>query len=836
MKILRLSIFNIKKSKKEALAVAFLAMISALFLGLVVTNVRRMNVAFSDSFERSKSYNSVVFFPSQKYREDCRNILLNEYGVEDTVKINALLTLGVSIKDKSGDKYGVNMCLVTPTSERKVEDFAMVEAVSEAELASASHPIWLPTYFKLNRGFELSDDFVMGMNGREYPFTIVGFYEAGMMASDSSTIKCVICEEDYRLLEPISDRYTLLYFDYEDFPFLDYANMCDDYTLENISSDMMTDSADIEKLSESQFLQMFLVFVSFFSLITLASAMFLIRHKIGNDIEDQMQQIGVLEALGYRSREISLSYVFEYLLTGGLGAIAGGLITILLTPVFNKVISVMLGRHCVSGADVPLVVVVSLAVILLLIIFATSKAGLVKKYPPVVAFRRGIKTHHFRRNYLPLDRAKGNVNICIALKDFVSELRTSIGVLVCIMIAAVAILFCVSGAFFFRNGYRALVACMGSEVSEVTVLLEDGTDIDRINEEISQMPQVRKTLLSYGSFTIHAKVMGADTAGTIVALEDYKKTENIMLTDGRFPEYDNEVMVSVGWREREGYQVGDSIVLQEDGAKTKYIITGIVSGMLNGGSAIYMNFDGLKRLNPYARPDTINIYLEDGVDKDQFQSQLALCYGESTNGTTESIGLSDDDELSARIAARADEIMAVLKTQYGVTDVEYAVIIGDEIITGNSSKFTIRNISSIIDLAKGQIESVANISRVFTLVAALLVAGIVAVILSIISSATVRRKKKDIGIMKSLGYSSKDLMTQMAVRIMPPAIVGVGLASVLAYYIYKAFWLVTFSLEIEPVAWVLVATDMALIGFCYLVTYISAGRIKKISVTELMTE
>ena len=40
--------------------------------------------------------------------------------------------------------------------------------------------------------------------------------------------------------------------------------------------------------------------------------------------EEQMVQIGVLEALGYTSRELSLSYICEYVLTGGIGAIIGG--------------------------------------------------------------------------------------------------------------------------------------------------------------------------------------------------------------------------------------------------------------------------------------------------------------------------------------------------------------------------------------------------------------------------------------------------------------------------------------------------------------------------------
>ena len=84
---------------------------------------------------------------------------------------------------------------------------------------------------------------------------------------------------------------------------------------------------------------MFISFVGFLSVITLASAMFLVRHKIGNDIEDQMQQIGVLEALGYKSGEISLSYVGEYLLSGGIGALIGGCITYLITPIFSNIIS-----------------------------------------------------------------------------------------------------------------------------------------------------------------------------------------------------------------------------------------------------------------------------------------------------------------------------------------------------------------------------------------------------------------------------------------------------------------------------------------------------------------
>ncbi len=89
-----------------------------------------------------------------------------------------------------------------------------------------------------------------------------------------------------------------------------------------------------------------------------------------------MGSIGVLEALGYRSREISGAYIYEYLLLSLLGILIGGLLMLLM----------------------------------LTFVTALGKAGKIKKYPPVVAFRKGIKTHHFGRNVFPIEKTKSDIN------------------------------------------------------------------------------------------------------------------------------------------------------------------------------------------------------------------------------------------------------------------------------------------------------------------------------------------------------------------------------------------------------------------------------------------
>ena len=119
---------------------------------------------------------------------------------------------------------------------------------------------------------------------------------------------------------------------------------------------------------------------------------------------------------------------------------------------------------------------------------------------------------------------------------------------------------------------------------------------------------------------------------------------------------------------------------------------------------------------------------------------------------------------------------------------------------------------------------------------ALCISGIVGVILSIISASEVRRQRQNLGIMKGLGYSSKDLMTQIALKFMPVIIVSVLVASVAVVFVNNFFWGALFATIANTSIPVIIVVDVFLIVFCYFVTYLSAGRIRKISVNELMTE
>ncbi|WP_366925662.1 ABC transporter permease, partial [uncultured Ruminococcus sp.] len=130
----------------------------------------------------------------------------------------------------------------------------------------------------------------------------------------------------------------------------------------------------------------------------------------------------------------------------------------------------------------------------------------------------------------------------------------------------------------------------------------------------------------------------------ILVFDNYNDAENIKLIDGRFPEHENEIMITVGRKQLDGTDIGDSIVIKGNGTETKFIVTGMTTSLMNMGTMLYMTSEGYQRVCPDARPNIISVYLQDGVTMEQFEEKLNERFGTSakdsmnaggTNGTFE---------------------------------------------------------------------------------------------------------------------------------------------------------------------------------------------------------
>ena len=847
MNILRLSIFNLKKNKKEAVAVAFLTMITSLMLGIFIANVFGMHKIFDNSFRRSGCVNTMVIIDEDKYRDEYAEILEDNYNVSDLKMGRIIFAVPVDTIYKNGEVMSYNLLFVNEKTERKIENFVKKDSLSEAEISKLEHPIWLPIYFEIGQDYKPGDQFIITNNGKKYPMDIAGFYETGLNSTDGYGYKCVISDEDMDLFSLIFNSgygqvATGLYFNSEsDFNYNEYITKCEETSFEKIKSDSYLFDYKMEKKSEENFLNIFMYIIAAISIITLLASVFMIRNKIANDIEDQMQSIGVLEALGYRSHEISLSYVYEYVISAGIGSLIGLALAIASSSFVKSGVRVMLGREVEGEVSFLNMVLSSIAVIAVVVIMALLRARKVKNYPPVIAFRKGIKTHSFRRNPFPLDKTK-NINLRLALKGLIGDIKANIGMALCIITAGILMTFGVLTVDFFKNGTDGLVSLMAYDLHPVYVSLANGVDPAEFREELLKQEGVRKCLMTYGMDDVN--VEGTEEVGNTVVYDDFADAESVEPSEGRCPEHYNEIMISTARSKYMNLGVGDSIVIEKNGMKRSYVITGIISSMMNSYRNVYMTSDGYIWLMGNITPNTLAVYLEDDVDKEAFVEKLQQSYGGASGAITDdggteekaSGGTSEADDFEARIQAIADEKMDTLLTQYGVTDVDYTIRIGDKIISGNSKKHMIKNVANWDGMINVQMASIAESVKLMSIFAVILVTIVVAVILGIITSSNVKRQRQSLGIMKGLGYSSKDLMTQMALKIMPVTIVSVIISGILGIVVNKVFWMSGFGSIAKTNVPVLIVMEILLVAFCYIVTYISAGKVKKISVTELMTE
>ena len=834
MKIFRLSLFNLKRNKREAAAIVFLTLVTAFLLSVFAVSITEINSAFDKCFEETGSKDVMLLFEGDKYRDIYRTVLVEEYEVTDAQESNVLVGLAVQTVEKNGENIAYNMIFLSESTERMIEDFQKLNALPDKEIASLSHPIWLPQYFEITGGYVPGDTFTMITGGREYPFTIAGFYNAGFANNVDMMLKCVLTDEDMVLLSPVYNEYRMIAFDTEEkIPYEEYYEKCSEKSNENISNIVQVFDQDDERVTETTYLTLFLYMSAFIAGVTLISALFLILHKISKDMEEQMVQIGVLEALGYTSRELSLAYICEYVLAGGIGTLTGGIAAVAFSPVMDSFTRGMINRDVHTNINILRILFVVIAVTALITLFALSRAARVKKLPPVVAFCKGIQTHHFGKNILPLERLKASINLRLALKGIIHDLHSNIGTGICIIAAGLAIMFGVYTFDFFKSGHDGLMSVMGMEIPDISVLMMNSVDGEAFCEELRQMPEVEKVLLTR-AIGNGVEVKGSHKNATAYAYADYSLTDNIKVKTGRYPVYENEIMISAKREKTEDRHVGDSIIIKGNVGEKSYIITGIVTAMNNGGMSVYMTDEGFMCVCPNARPNTVEITLKDENDRPAFEEKLKTLYGATAQDMANE--QSAEGTLEERIKAKADEKMALLISQYGVTDADYAIRIGDTLIKGNSDRFRIKEMTSMKDMMKSQMASIAATTRTISFCAVIFIAVIVAVILGIIAASAVKRQRKEFGIMKSMGYTSRDLMIQLTLRILPVTVVSSCIAAYLSVLVQRAFWMASFSVNIPEKPVLIISTAAALTIFCLIVTYISAGSIRKISVTELMIE
>lgn len=781
-----ISFANIRKTKSHTVTLALMFIILAMLLNLGSLVTLNFGTYFDKTAEELHSADIYYIMPSKLYTPGVDHYLQNNKNITAIEKREAFFVA-------SDVKYGSSNRHVTFMMTRAdvPHSISQWKTMGDAQPLGASleeMPIYLPNAFTLNGGYKVNDKLTLKNGNKSVTFTIKGFTEDIYFSSlDMGIMGVYMTEEVYEKafaeLSP-KDHTTVVFANLKKVDKSVETGIREINHGEGLSttSDMSKCffSFDLStvKLSRTMMATVTAAMMVIFSIIIAIVCLIIVRFRIRNSIEEDMTKIGSLKAAGYTSWQIMFSIAVQY----GIIALAGSLLGILLSylsiPTVSNVFAVQTGLNWKQGFDGLISGFVLFFILLVVAAVSFFAARRVRKINPIVALRGGIVTHSFRKNYMPLEKSKGNLPIILGIKSNLQSMKQTL----MIIIIMIAVGF--SGTFGLAMFYNTVVDTStfaetpGIELSNAVVVFNPALDNSEIVSAIRNMQHVQK--VQYVD-TDTVKINKSDTSVTVMQDYSTKKTDTVY--KGRYPRHKNEIVIAGSLAKLINKKIGHYVTLVYGDKHFEFMITGFSQGAAFGGLNASITLDGMRQLNPGFKQTGLNIYLDKGTDAAEFTDTLQKKYG--------------------------DKVISV----------------------ANGDKFLEEGMGPYIDI----VSKIGVGTMVITIVVVLLVLYFVIV-------SAIIRKRRELGIQKAIGFTTLQLMNQISISFVFPILIGITLGCILGMtQINPTMTLAQSSMGIMKANYVIRPDWIALFGIATLiVSYISSmlitWRIRKISAYALVTE
>jgi len=349
---------------------------------------------------------------------------------------------------------------------------------------------------------------------------------------------------------------------------------------------------------------------------------------------------------------------------------------------------------------------------------------------------------------------------------------------------------------FFIVTLLSLATCMGFGLYENFALHKEellkltgmetgnivmsGADLEQAVCELSDFDEVEK-VLRYQSNSLQLESKSGQLQVACDMWNEPKLIENEILIRGRLPEYENEIVLTASVAKILGVDAGDTIYVTGAGERKSMLISGIDQKINNMGQKCMISSKGAQYLNGSFQTAMLYVYTKEGVSYDAISKKVSETF-------------PDMD----------------------ITD---------------SEKFVTETMGGVVLAMKA----------ICVLFVGITVFVVMLVEILLVKSQIIR-EKKNIGINKALGFSTRDIIFQTFLKNVPvlgvAAVCGVALSFVLGESMIVACLsfcgIEKYSLVISA-HWLLI-TVAGILTVASVTAFFSALRVRKIVPVQLLTE
>ncbi|MDE7263508.1 MAG: ABC transporter permease [Anaeroplasmataceae bacterium] len=651
------------------------------------------------------------------------------------------------------------------------------EIVEDDNLLSG---IYLPMLYKSD-DYSIGKTIEMSVGSHPVTYTICGFFNNVMLGSHNCALTQIILTEDkYAELKELNFAFqtTLCSVRLND----KTTNLAYEATIKAIISErfpnMQMASNCYEIVAQSRYISQGIcsVIMSVMAFFVLLIALVVIVSNIINYIQVNIKNLGALKAVGYTSSQLVCSLLLQFSGLTLITVIVGSAMSYTLFPAVN---TMMIAQTGIPYAIhfLPLPAIFSLLILCGAVSLSVwLSARRIKKIEPIVALRSGMQTHNFKKNHIPLEKTKAPLNLALALKTTLSGIKHNITVCITILVLSIVVVFSGLMTENIIVDMTPFLNLIVGETSDSAININVEFEGDFL-AALNSDNRTEKVYL-YNSLNV-SHVGGVDLMATLC--DDFSKVNNqSVVFKGRFPKYDNEIAIAAKYANEKGLAIGNEIEITANGTTQTYLISGFTQITNNLGRDCLLTRQGYERLGKLANV-TYYINLSDGTDIGTFNEEMKCNFTDSING-----------------------VINVLAT-----------------IEGAGSVY---------------------VSLMTIIVIAILVLStiIIAFVLYLLVRTMLNNKKRDYGILKSLGFTTKQLVFQTALSFMPAIIISTMIGIIVGCIVINPLMslflstmgIVKCTFDI-PITFVIIA-GIVLIFLSFGIACLLSLKVKKIAPRELL--
>jgi len=650
---MNLAMANIRKSKYATLSLFIFILIAALLLNMGLMVNTHLNAFFDQKNEQLKDPHVTFVMDEGSYHSTYNEYLGNYSGIKEA-ETEEIIDLHAAKVIFGNGELTDSFVIFNADTKRTIGPLNLIEKLTTTSI----NDIYVPYIFKTNGGYKLGDDFTITYQDRDHNYRIAGFLETTMMGTNNNGVmKFMLGETAYQSLEDElgnQSKGLIISVVMEDQK--QSSKLINDF-FQNVKKPQVEESTsyiwglDFELLKnvDSLTINIIATILIAFSAIIVIVSLVVIKFRVSNNIEDEMENIGVLKSIGYTSRQILSSIMLQYFLITVSASLVGIALSYALMPLIGSIISTLSGLIWVNSFDMIINLITIFFVTLCVVIVTLLSAFRVRKILPVAALRGGIQTHSFRKNYIPLEKAKGSLHFFLAIKSMMASVKQNIMILLIIIALTFATVFSVVLYYNIALDKNAFINLFESEPSNVYISVKPDVDTRELLSDIEEMDHVRKVNIFD---TINLEIDGDDVFTNVT--DQYNQLDNNIVYEGRQPKYENEISISWVVSSQINKGIGDTVDVGYGDETNSYLITGLSQIIGNYGRTASLTMEGMQQLQQDYKGTTLYVYL-DGISNNDFINNIQKQYGDYIIET-----LDIDKKIESRTSMYTDAVFAIM--------------------------------------------------------------------------------------------------------------------------------------------------------------------------------